>query len=204
MSSKDRMKNEEFIFKSIRCFSSCLVLDGLLPHSHEFPSFKFLKEGQFFNMVVWISLNQPLTKTDKFYWVVIFIIGESFATQSVVLVWSSLEVGANFKIIRISIFIRIQIHKHSLIIILGVKKKLNVLVKITPFLLFFLFHRLISWSSCVIELNSPIVTSSSGWLWGPSRHDRSLTLSSAHCQRRRGAFKGWQVSWFNFLRNLVC
>lgn len=155
-------------------------------------------------MVVWISLNQPLTKTDKFYWVVIFIIGESFATQSVVLVWSSLEVGANFKIIRISIFIRIQIHKHSLIIILGVKKKLNVLVKITPFLLFFLFHRLISWSSCVIELNSPIVTSSSGWLWGPSRHDRSLTLSSAHCQRRRGAFKGWQVSWFNFLRNLVC
>ena len=68
------------------------MLDGLLPHSHELPSFEFLEERKLLDVVVRVSLNQPLSKTDKFYWIVIFIIGEAFATESVIFVWATLKV----------------------------------------------------------------------------------------------------------------
>jgi len=46
------LKHEKLFFKGVLSFHSILVLDGFFPHSHELPSFKFLKEWQLFNMVV--------------------------------------------------------------------------------------------------------------------------------------------------------
>jgi hypothetical protein len=56
------LQNEQLLFKRVLSLHSVLMLDGLLPHSHKLPSFEFLEEGKLLDVVVRVSLNEPLTK----------------------------------------------------------------------------------------------------------------------------------------------
>ena len=54
------LKDEQLLFESVLGLHSVLVLDGFLPHSHELPFLEFLEEVEFLDVVVGVSLDQPL------------------------------------------------------------------------------------------------------------------------------------------------
>ena len=56
------LEDEELLLEGILGLHAVLVLDSLLPHSHELPSFKFLKEWKLLDVVVGVTLDQPLSK----------------------------------------------------------------------------------------------------------------------------------------------
>jgi hypothetical protein len=56
------------------------VFDGFLPHSHELPFLEFLEEIFLLDVVVRVSLDQPLAKRQELDWSVVLIKGETFTT----------------------------------------------------------------------------------------------------------------------------
>ena len=78
------LKHEELFLQRILCFHSVLVLDRLLPHSHELPLLELLEKVQLFDVIIGVSLNQPLSEAQELNWGVMFIKSQTFATQSVV------------------------------------------------------------------------------------------------------------------------
>ena len=81
------LEHEQFFLERVLCFHPVLMLDGLLPHSHEFPLLEFLEEVKFFDVVVRITLNQPLAKGKELNWHIIFVQSQAFARESVVLLF---------------------------------------------------------------------------------------------------------------------
>ena len=69
-------------------------------------------------MIVGVSFNQPLTKTDELNWSIIFVDCEPFATQRVVFVRIPVKVDNNLEIIWVSVRVRIEINEDYLIIAL--------------------------------------------------------------------------------------
>ena len=84
------LKHEELFFQRILCFHSVLMLDRLLPHPHELPLLELLEEVQLFDVIVGVSLYQPLPKAQELDWGVILIESQTFSTQSIVLLCFSI------------------------------------------------------------------------------------------------------------------
>ena len=59
------LKHEKLLLEGILSLHSILMLDGLLPHSHELPLLEFLEEVEFLDMVVRISFDEPLTERQE-------------------------------------------------------------------------------------------------------------------------------------------
>ena len=55
------LEHEKLLLERVLGFHSVLMLDGLLPHSHELPFFELLEEVLLLDMIVRVSLDQPLT-----------------------------------------------------------------------------------------------------------------------------------------------
>jgi hypothetical protein len=66
MSTKVILKHEEFLLERVLGLHPILMLDSLLPHSHELPFLELLEEAQLLNMVVRVTLNEPLTERNEF------------------------------------------------------------------------------------------------------------------------------------------
>lgn len=73
MDTKVILKYEKLLLKGILSFHSVLMLDGLLPHSHELPLLEFLEEVEFLDMVVGISLDKPLSERQELDWSIVLI-----------------------------------------------------------------------------------------------------------------------------------
>ena len=54
------LKHEEVLFKLIDSSELIFAFDVPLPWPHEFPSFELLEKWKVLDVVVWVSLNQPL------------------------------------------------------------------------------------------------------------------------------------------------
>jgi hypothetical protein len=59
-------KNEELLVKRVLGCATILLFDHLLPHTHELPFLELLEEAQLLNMVVRVTLNEPLTERNEF------------------------------------------------------------------------------------------------------------------------------------------
>ena len=79
------------------------MLDSLLPHAHKLPSLELLEEWQLFDVVVGISFYQPLTQRDELDRRVVFIQGQTFSRECVVLLLVSLLIRTDKQVIRVSI-----------------------------------------------------------------------------------------------------
>jgi hypothetical protein len=128
MLAEVRLEHEQLFFERILSFHPILVLDRLLPHSHELPFLKLLEEILFLDVIVRISFNQPLTKRQELNWSIVFIKSETFATQSVVFLRVPILIRANLKIIRISIWVWVKIYEDGLFLTFTVEEKFNVFI----------------------------------------------------------------------------
>ena len=79
------LEHEEFLLELGLRLHSLLVLDGLLPHSHELPLLEFLEEIQFFDVVVRVSLDEPLAKGQELNGSIVLIQGQPLTTECIVL-----------------------------------------------------------------------------------------------------------------------
>jgi hypothetical protein len=80
MGSKMVLQNEKFLVEQVHCFCSVLLLDLFFPHAHELPFFELFEKAKFFDVVIRVSLNQPLTQRDKLDWRVVLVKSETLAT----------------------------------------------------------------------------------------------------------------------------
>ena len=67
------LEHEKLLLKLILSLHSVLVLDGLLPHPHELPFLELLEKVLFFDVVVRVSLDQPLAERQELDWSVVLI-----------------------------------------------------------------------------------------------------------------------------------
>lgn len=102
-------------------------------------------------MVVRVSLNEPLSKGNEFNGDIVLVVCETFTTKSIVLrLVLALTVTTNLKIVWVTVsWVRNEVYEHSLFLTFTVQKKLNVFVKVTPFLLDDIF-RLFFLMTCAI------------------------------------------------------
>lgn len=84
MVTEVRLEHKEFLFKGVLCLHTVVVFYSFLPHHHEFPLLKLLEEAQFFDMVIRVTLNKPLTQRNEFNWHVHLVKGKTLAGKSVV------------------------------------------------------------------------------------------------------------------------
>jgi hypothetical protein len=54
------LEHEELFFEGVLGLHPILVLDCLLPHPHELPFLELLEERELLDVVVGVTLNQPL------------------------------------------------------------------------------------------------------------------------------------------------
>lgn len=73
------LKHEEFFLEGVLCLHSVLVLNSLFPHAHKLPTLKLFEERKLFDVVVRVSLDQPLSKGKKLDRSVILIQSETLA-----------------------------------------------------------------------------------------------------------------------------
>jgi hypothetical protein len=83
--SKEILHDEKFLIQCVLSLRAVSLLDGLLPHAHELPLFELLEEAQLFNMVVGVTLDQPLAQRNEFNGDVGFVQCETFTAEGVVL-----------------------------------------------------------------------------------------------------------------------
>jgi hypothetical protein len=101
------LQHEELLFEGVLSLHPVLVLDGFLPHAHELPSFKFLEKWQLLNMIVRVTLNQPLSERQELNRSVILIEGKTLARESVVLLLITSLVGGHQEIVGVLIGVRV-------------------------------------------------------------------------------------------------
>ena len=145
------LKHKQLLFEGVLSLHSVLVLNSLLPHAHELPSLELLEEGKLLDVVVRISLDEPLAERKELNGSIIFVKGKPLAGESVVLLLVSSLIRSNQEIIRVLIRIRIKINEYSLFLALDVKQELDVLAEVAPFLAV-----------------SPLLTFCSGLIFGSS------------------------------------
>lgn len=73
------LEHEEFVSQGVLSLHSVVVLDGLLPHPHKLPLLELLEEWQVFNVVVGVSLDQPLAEGKEFNGSIVLVKGEALS-----------------------------------------------------------------------------------------------------------------------------
>lgn len=73
------LKHEKTLIKLVEGLHLVLLLDGFLPHSHEFPALELLEEGEILDMVVGVALNEPLAERHELHWLVVLVEGQTLA-----------------------------------------------------------------------------------------------------------------------------
>jgi hypothetical protein len=66
----------------------------------------------FFDVVVRVSLDQPLAERQELDWGVVLVKCQSFTTEGVVLLRVPILVLANLEIVRIGVWVRVKIYEH--------------------------------------------------------------------------------------------
>ena len=67
------LEHKKLLLEGVLSLHSVLVLDGLLPHSHELPLLELFEEVLFFDVVVRVSFDQPLSEGQELDWSVVFV-----------------------------------------------------------------------------------------------------------------------------------
>jgi len=101
--AEEILENKKLFVKGVLGFGAIGLLDCLLPHTHKLPLLELLEKAELFDMVVRVTFNEPLTKRYEFDWSVILIQSQTFAAQSVVLLWLAIVVRGNLKVVRIPV-----------------------------------------------------------------------------------------------------
>lgn len=73
------LEHKEFVSQGVLGLHSVVVLDGFLPHSHELPLLELLEERQVLDVVVGVSLDEPLAEGKEFNWSIVFVKGKTFS-----------------------------------------------------------------------------------------------------------------------------
>jgi len=60
------LEHKQFFLKRVLSFHPVLVLNSLFPHTHELPALKLFEKRQLFNVVVGVTLDQPLSQGQEF------------------------------------------------------------------------------------------------------------------------------------------
>lgn len=86
--------------------------DVLAPHAEELPALELLEEGQLLDVVVAVSLDQPVAQSDKLNWTLSQVQSDSLSRECVVSLLISLMILANEQVVRIAVRVRIKIYEH--------------------------------------------------------------------------------------------
>jgi hypothetical protein len=60
------LQHKQFFLKRVLSLHPVLVLNSLFPHTHELPALELFEKRQLFNVVVRITLDQPLSQGQEF------------------------------------------------------------------------------------------------------------------------------------------
>ena len=78
-----------------------MLLDGFLPHAHELPALELLEEAEILDVVVRVTLDEPLAERHELdRGVLVLIEGEALARDGVVLV-TTFFVAGGLEVIRV-------------------------------------------------------------------------------------------------------
>jgi len=69
------LEHEQLVSQGVLGLHSVVVLYGFLPHSHELPLLELLEERQVLDVVVGVSLDEPLAQGKEFNWSIVFVKG---------------------------------------------------------------------------------------------------------------------------------
>ena len=103
------------------------LLDTLLPHAHEFPRLELLEEGEVLDVVVRVTLDEPLAQRHERNGSQLLVEGQTLARDRVVVVTFVL-VGDWLQVVRITLVVALEVSEDGLFLASGVEKQLNVLV----------------------------------------------------------------------------
>jgi hypothetical protein len=131
--TKEVLQNEELLIEGVLCLGAVSLLDGLFPHAHELPFLELLEEAQLLDMVVGVTLDQPLAQGNKFNGDVGLVECKTFTGESVVLGVVAGIIGDDLEIVGVPIQqVRVQVHEDGLFLALAVEEQLDVFVEIAP------------------------------------------------------------------------
>ena len=122
------LQHEELLLEGVLSLGSVVVFDGLLPHAHELPFFELLEEAQLLDVVIRITLNEPLAERDELDGHVILVQGKTLARESVVAALEPLRVADDLQVVGVTIFLGVQVHENGLLFRFRIKEQLNVLI----------------------------------------------------------------------------
>lgn len=101
--AEEVLQNEELFVEGVLGFGSVGLFDGLLPHAHELPFFELLEETEFLDVIVRVTLDQPLPKRDELNRGVVLVQGQALTREGVVFWYVTVVVRDNLKVIGITI-----------------------------------------------------------------------------------------------------
>jgi hypothetical protein len=127
------LQDEQILLELVLHIVSVGFLDALFPHAHEFPGLELLEEGEVLDVIVRVSLDEPLAEGEELYWGVSLIEGQSIARDGVVVV-TLLDVSKPcvLQVIWVILAHGLKVHEHGLLVALGVEEKLDELVELGP------------------------------------------------------------------------
>ncbi len=76
--TEDRVQKEQLVCQVGPHLLSPLVKDVAAPHPQDFPSSKLMEEGLASDLLIVITLNEPICQSDVISWFVILIGGNTF------------------------------------------------------------------------------------------------------------------------------
>ena len=112
MSAEVVLQHKELLFERVLSLHTVLVLDGFLPHAHELPLLEFLEEVQLLDVVVGVTLDEPLPERKELDRSVILIESEALSGECVVLLCVSFLVGADKQVVGITVGVGVQIYEY--------------------------------------------------------------------------------------------
>ena len=121
MRSEVLLQDEQILLQLVLNIVSVGLLDTLFPHAHEFPRLELLEEGEVLDMVVGVSLDEPLAEGQELDWCISFVEGQPIARDGVVVV-TLLDVSepSVLQIIWVILAHWLEVHEHCLLVTLGI------------------------------------------------------------------------------------
>ena len=133
MLSEVVLEDEQVLIESIEGLHLVLLLDDFLPHAHELPALELLEEGKVLDVIVRVTLDEPLAQRHERNGSQLLVEGQTLARDRVVVVTFVL-VGDWLQVVRITLVVALEVSEDGLLLASGVEKQLNVLVQLTPLL----------------------------------------------------------------------
>lgn len=120
--AEEVLQDEELLVEGVLGFGSVGLFDGLLPHAHELPLFELLEEAEFLDVIVRVTLDQPLPKRDELNGGVVLVQGQTLTRESVVFGNVTVVVRDNLKVVGVTILqVGVQVHEDCLLFTLAIK-----------------------------------------------------------------------------------